>query len=67
MLSVGATSLSVDSSGNYSSETSWSSTTGGYSEIEVEPTYQQNVQNTGARSTPDVAYDADPNTGVCCL
>ena len=64
VLSVGATSLTLDSSGNYSTETSWSSTTGGYSIIEPEPTYQDNVQNTGARSTPDVAFDGDPNTGL---
>jgi len=63
VLSVGGTSLTLDSSGNYASETSWSSTTGGYSAIEVEPSYQANVQNTGARSTPDVAFDGDPNTG----
>ena len=63
VLSVGGTSLTLDSSGNYSSETSWSSTTGGFSQIEVEPSYQSNVQNTGARATPDVAFNGDPNTG----
>ena len=29
-----------------------------------EPSYQQSVQQTGKRSTPDVAFDGDPNTGV---
>jgi subtilase family serine protease len=28
------------------------------------PVYQSGVQNTGKRGIPDVAYDADPNTGV---
>ena len=37
---------------------------GGYSLFEREPSYQQSVQQTGMRSTPDVAFDGDPNTGV---
>ena len=36
----------------------------GLSTIVTEPTYQNAVQSTGDRSTPDVAFDADPNTGV---
>jgi hypothetical protein len=64
VLSVGGTSLTVsDSSGTYYSESSWSGTSGGFSQVESEPSYQSNVQNTGVRTTPDVAYDGDPNTG----
>lgn len=63
VLSVGGTNLTLDSSGNYGSERSWSDTGGGYSRYEAEPSYQQTAQQSGARSTPDVAYDADPNTG----
>ena len=64
VLSVGGTSLNVqDSSGTYSGESSWSGSTGGFSQVEVEPTWQQGVQNSGVRTTPDVAYNADPNTG----
>ena len=37
---------------------------GGISQVYAEPSYQQGVQNTGSRTVPDVAYDADPNTGV---
>ena len=37
---------------------------GGLSTIVTEPTYQDAVQSTGNRSTPDVAFDADPDTGV---
>ena len=37
---------------------------GGYSQYEAEPSYQESVQQTGMRSTPDVAFDGDPNTGV---
>lgn len=63
VLSVGGTSLTLDSSGNYVSESSWSGTSGGYSVVEPEPSYQDGVQSTGARSAPDVSYDGDPNTG----
>ncbi len=64
VLSVGGTTLNLlDSSGTYSSESAWSGTSGGYSTVESEPTYQSAAQTSGARSAPDVAYDADPNTG----
>jgi subtilase family serine protease len=64
VLSVGGTSLYLSSSGAYASETAWSDGGGGYSLFEGEPSYQASVQTSGARSTPDVAFDADPNTGV---
>lgn len=65
VISVGGTTLYVaDTSGTYYEEESWSGTSGGYSQVEVEPTYQDAAQNTGVRTSPDVAYDADPNTGV---
>jgi subtilase family serine protease len=63
VISVGGTTLNLDSNGNYVSESSWSGTSGGYSQVESEPSYQLNVQSTGVRSTPDVSYDGDPNTG----
>src|SRR5215470_18032371 len=37
---------------------------GGISMIASEPAYQQSVQPTGNRTTPDVAYNADPKTGL---
>jgi hypothetical protein len=37
---------------------------GGTSLYEPEPTYQQGVQSTGFRSTPDVSLIADPSTGA---
>jgi hypothetical protein len=68
VLSVGGTSLSIDSAGNYISEVGWSNSYGasggGLSAIEPEPSYQAGVQNMGARGTPDVSLVADPNTGV---
>lgn len=64
VLSVGGTTLNLQSDGTYVSESGWSGTSGGYSQVESEPSWQYGVQNSGARSSPDVAYDADPNTGV---
>jgi hypothetical protein len=63
VLAVGGTSLRLTSTGAYSSEKGWAGSGGGYSSFENEPTYQQGVQSSGARTAPDVAYDANPNTG----
>lgn len=65
VLAVGGTSLYVadQTTGTYYTENSWDGTSGGFSQVEFEPTYQSNVQTSGARTTPDVAYDADPGTG----
>jgi hypothetical protein len=64
VLAVGGTSLNLSSSGGYGSESAWFDSGGGYSQFEPEPSYQESVQQTGMRSTPDVAFDGDPNTGV---
>jgi hypothetical protein len=65
VLSVGGTSLFVadQTPGTYYTESSWDGTSGGFSQVEGAPAYQSNVQTSQARTTPDVAYDADPNTG----
>jgi subtilase family serine protease len=64
VLSVGGTTLSVSSTGANLGESAWSGSGGGYSLYEAEPAYQASAQSSGRRSTPDVAFDADPNTGV---
>jgi subtilase family serine protease len=64
VLAVGGTSLRVSSSGVYASESAWSGSSGGYSRYESEPSYQRVVQSSGRLSSPDVAFDADPATGV---
>ena len=63
VLSVGGTTLTTDGSGAYVSESSWSGTSGGFSQYEVTPSYQTAVNGSGVRSVPDVSYDGDPNTG----
>ena len=64
VLGVGGTSLTLGLGNTYLSETAWSQTGGGTSSYEKEPAYQQAVQNTGFRTTPDVAFVADPDTGL---
>jgi hypothetical protein len=69
VLGVGGTSLTLNG-GNYGSETVWNNTYGksggGLSTIESRPSYQNGVADVvGAqRGAPDVAFDADPLTGV---
>jgi hypothetical protein len=64
VIAVGGTSLSVGSSGQYQFESAWVGSSGGYSKFEAEPAFQRSVQNTGKKSSPDVSFDADPDTGV---
>src|SRR5437762_7458368 len=64
VLSVGGTRLTTTgSSGDYTSESAWSGSGGGVSAYESAPSYQSSVQSTGKRTSPDVAYDADPQSG----
>ncbi len=76
VLAVGGTTLTLSSGGGYGSESGWSGSTGGYSgydsnwySYETEPAYQTAALqavglNYGVRTTPDVSFNADPNTGV---
>ncbi len=62
VLAAGGTSLFL-SGGNYAGEVAWSGGGGGISTGEPRPYFQRTVQGSGSRETPDVSYDADPNTG----
>jgi hypothetical protein len=64
VLAVGGTTLNLSASGAVTSEQAWNSSGGGQSWVEREPAYQDTVQSSGMRQMPDVAFDADPNTGV---
>jgi subtilase family serine protease len=75
VVAVGGTTLNLDSNGVWESETAWScksalscellgGSSGGQSAYEPEPAYQNGVQSSGKRGVPDVAYDANPSTGV---
>lgn len=64
VVAVGGTVLNL-SDGNYSSETGYDSSGGGISDYETKPSYQSGVmQSSTQRTTPDVAIDGDPQTGV---
>jgi subtilase family serine protease len=73
VVGVGGTSLSVNSAGTYLGESGWSGSGGGLSTVLSQPSYQQGlvihsgstvISSGGHRAGPDVAFDADPNTGV---
>jgi hypothetical protein len=65
VVGVGGTSLNISNSGTYSGESGWSGSGGGVSSYETQPLYQKGVvtQSSAARTSPDVSFDADPNTG----
>jgi subtilase family serine protease len=64
VLGVGGTTLTVDATGAYQSETVWAQSGSGLSRITAEPTYQRSLQNAGSKSVPDVSFLSDPETGV---
>jgi hypothetical protein len=75
VLDVGGTTLPPDQNGNpnRSLESGWSGSGGGISPVEAQPAYQDGIQaaltaegysSNRHRAEPDVAYDADPSTGV---
>ncbi len=66
VLAVGGTSLFLNPNNTYNSESGWSGSGGGISQFEPQPAYQKGVvtQSTAQRTIPDVAFEADPNTGV---
>ncbi len=68
VLSVGGTTLMLNSDGSYANEAGWSGSGGGLSAYETEPSYQASFpipQDGGAmRGVPDVSYNADQASGV---
>ncbi len=66
-VAVGGTTLDTDSSDNYQTEIAWNAGGGGISPVEKAPSWQSGAVPTsalGARGVPDIALDADPNTGA---
>jgi hypothetical protein len=77
VVSVGGTTLSLNNSGGYGSESAWSAsgsfwsgisgTGGGTSSVESLPSYQATALGSTyatGRVTPDVSLDANPSTGL---
>ena len=66
VLSVGGTSLNLTYPAQWRGETVWSDGGGGASKYEGVPSYQSGLGLT-SRGTPDVSYNADPETGFAVL
>ena len=67
VVAVGGTTLNTDAAGNYLSESGWSGSGGSVSTVEPQPSYQAGgivTQSSTRRANPDVAFDADPSSGV---
>lgn len=68
VIAVGGTTLHLDSSGKYISESAWSGSGGGLSTVESVPAHQSQfpIPNNPnkRRGIPDVSYNADPATAV---
>jgi pseudomonalisin/xanthomonalisin len=75
VISAGGTTLVTNADGSYSNEIAWAAGGGGPSLFEAAPAYQSNVvpplgtvcATAGVacgRAVPDVAMDADPNSGA---
>lgn len=66
VIATGGTTLKLTATNTRSTETVWSGAGSGCSAYESQPSWQTGVASAGCakRVIADVAYDADPNTGV---
>ena len=68
VIGVGGTTLFTNANGTYNREISWYSGGGGLSQFESAPAWQQSafllISETADKGVPDLAYDADPNSGA---
>src|SRR5262249_43660571 len=65
----GGTNLTLGLWNTYGLESGWTYSTGGVSRYESAPSYQATTRDfiglgAGMRRVPDVAFNADPNTGI---
>ena len=63
VVAVGGTTLNASTT-TYSSETVWSGGGGSISTFEPKPSWQAGVLSGNYRGVPDIAFDADPNSGA---
>ena len=66
VIGVGGTTLLTNSDGTYNNEITWNAGGGGLSQFELSPFWQSpvNPASTVGRGVPDVAMDADPESGA---
>ncbi|HZR38102.1 MAG TPA: S53 family peptidase [Nevskia sp.] len=67
VVAVGGTTLNTNSDGSYAGETTWAGGGGGVSTVVQAQPYQKAVTGSSARTVPDVAMDADPNSGAVII
>jgi pseudomonalisin len=70
VVAVGGTTLLTNPDGTYLGETAWNAGGGGLSQFEYSPYWESGIQPVSTtpaglsfRGVPDIAMDADPNTG----
>jgi pseudomonalisin len=66
VVGAGGTTLLTNSDGTWNNEITWYSGGGGISQFELSPYWQAPVDaaSTAGKGLPDIAMDADPNSGV---
>jgi subtilase family serine protease len=64
VVAVGGTTLQTNAVGGYAGETAWSGSGGGYSTLAAIPSAQATVVSGDKRALPDIAFVADPASGV---
>jgi kumamolisin len=66
VVAAGGTTLSFNLAGEFISESAWINAGGGPSTYESRPAFQGSIVGRvgSKRGTPDVSFDADPNSGV---
>ncbi|HEY0784228.1 MAG TPA: S53 family peptidase, partial [Acidobacteriaceae bacterium] len=68
VVGVGGTTLLTNANGTYDQEVAWYAGGGGMSQFESSPAWQSSqvklLATTGDKGVPDLAYDADPESGA---
>jgi pseudomonalisin len=66
VIGAGGSTLLTNSDGTWNSEVAWYAGGGGISQFELSPFWQApvDVASTAGKGLPDIAMDADPNSGV---
>jgi hypothetical protein len=65
VVAIGGTTLSLSANSSYGGESAWSGSGGGVSYYEPLPIWQDGIMSgLWRRGGPDVAFDADPNSGI---
>jgi pseudomonalisin/xanthomonalisin len=64
VIAVGGTTLSTNTNNTYLGETGWTFSGGGPSLYEPQPYWQAGIVPGSTRAVPDIAFDADVNSGA---